>query len=371
MSRVAHRFPVNSRIMAKLNYAVPLPQSSHSEVLEWRFPGRHKQLVLTGKSRAAWHTSFVIPQLNLLLDAGLCVNKLRPKHIFLTHGHSDHTLLTPAFIKRDDPPDIFCPVEMAKALDDFLTAKTILNAGGLRTAEDDGDLSIADLEEDERDEQDERDQLRPSAPPGNNINKDNINENENNNNNKGYRWPHGTHELHSVRPGDVVPLRRTVDFTAEVFACDHNVPCVGYLFRFNSRKLKPEYTGLKGLELKKLRESGVEITASHSTPAFAFLGDTTTATLAAEPQWLRDEIPVVITECSFLWEEHRAQAAKTKHTIWADLEKVIRKWPKTTFVLTHFSLRYTDSDVRRFFAEMQDPPSNIVVWVDGDPEEGQ
>lgn len=349
------------RTMTKVNYATPLPQSSHSEVLEWRFPGRYKQFVLTGKSRAAWHTSFVIPQLNPLLDAGLCVNKLRPKHIFLTHGHSDHTLLTPAFIKRDDPPDIFCPVEMAKALDDFLAAKTILNAGGLRKAEESDDPSASDLEEDEDDDLEAQDNAEPSALASNETK---------NGTKKAYRWPHGTHELHSVRPGDVVPLRRTVDFTAEVFACDHNVPCVGYLFRMNSRKLKAGYAGLKGPELKSLRESGVDITASHSTPAFAFLGDTTAATLAAEPQWLRDGIPVVITECSFLREEHRAQAAKTKHTIWADLEKVVRKWPKTTFVLTHFSLRYSDDDVRRFFAELQDPPTNIVVWIDGDPEQG-
>lgn len=346
--------------MTKLNYAVPLPQSSHSEVLEWRFPGRYKQFVLTGKSRAAWHTSFVIPQLNLLLDAGLCVNKLRPKHIFLTHGHSDHTLLTPAFIKRDDPPDIYCPVEMAKALDNFLAAKTILNAGGLRTAEDSSDLPISDSEDDDDDPQ-------PSmSTPDSNSNHNIVNRD---NKSRPRGWPHGTHELHSVRPGDVVPLRRTVDFTAEVFACDHNVPCVGYVFHFNTRKLRPEYAGLKGPELKALRESGVDITAAHATPAFAFLGDTTAAVLAATPPWLRDGIPVVITECSFLYEEHRAQAAKTKHTIWADLEKVIRRWPKTTFVLTHFSLRYTDDDIRRFFAEVQDPPSNMVVWVDGYPEE--
>ena len=69
--------------------------------------------------------------------------------------------------------------------------------------------------------------------------------------------------------------------------------------------------------------------------------------------------------CSFLREEHRAQAVKTKHTIWADLEPVVRRWPGTTFVITHFSMRYKDGEVRKFFAEMADPPGNIVVWVDG------
>lgn len=334
--------------MTTLNFATPLSQSTHSEILEWRFPGRYKQYVLTGKSRAAWHTSFVIPQLNLLLDAGMIINRLRPKHIFLTHGHSDHTLLTPAFIKRDDPPDIFCPAEMKDALNDFLRAKTVLNKGGLVKA-DEPDLAngLTSVDEDEEFDAVEEGSVQATTHKR--------------------HWLQ-THETHGIRAGDTVPLRRTVDFTAEAFQCDHQVPCLGYVFKVNSQKLKQEYVGRKGVELKQLRESGVAITAPHSTPVFAFLGDTTAATLASEPQWLKDGIPVVITECSFLYEEHRQQSTKTKHTIWQDLEDVIRKWPKTTFVLTHFSLRYSDEAIRQFFAEMPDPPSNIVVWIDGYPE---
>lgn len=361
---------IASSEMEKLNFATPLPQSTHSEVLEWQFPGKHKQFVLTGKSRAAWHTSFIVPQLNLLLDAGLCVNHQRPKHIFLTHGHSDHTLLTPAFIKRSDPPDIYCPVEVVKILDDFLVAKTILNLGGVVTAADGVDATDAAtvVEDDEFDATD-------SQPPEPSTSTSTSTDTSTSTNGAAAAAPPKeerswlqTHHIHGVRPGDTVPLRRTVDFTAEAFACDHTVPCVGYVFKVQKQKLKQQYLGLAGVELKKLREQGVAITAPQSTPVFAFLGDTTAATLAAEPPWLRDGIPVVITECSFLWEEHRDQAVKTKHTIWADLEPVVRRWPRTTFVLTHFSLRYNDDDIRRFFAELRDPPSNIVIWIDGNPD---
>ncbi len=307
--------------MAGLTFATPLPQSSRSEVLEWAFPKPFQHYVLTGKSRAAWHTSFLIPALNLCLDAGLCVNAQRPKHIFLTHGHSDHTLLTPAFVKRSDPPDIVCPVEMTSALDAYIFAKSVLNQGGVLTPEE------AEQE--------------------------------------GFRQTHATY---GVRAGDVVPLRRLKNISATAFACDHTVPCLGYVFSMTTQKLKQEYTSLSGQELKGLREQGVEITAPLSTPIFAFLGDTSAKTLADGPEWLRQGIPVVITECSFLYEEHRAQAELTKHTIWADLEPVIRKWPQTKFVLTHFSLRYTDEDVRKCFAELVNPPANMVIWVDGLPE---
>ncbi|KAK0711405.1 beta-lactamase-like protein [Lasiosphaeris hirsuta] len=288
-------------------FATPLPQSTRSEILEWRFPKPYHNYVLTGRSRAAWHTSFVIPHLDLLLDAGLFVNKLRPKHIFLTHGHSDHTLVGPAFGKTDDPPDVYCPAEMADAFINFCSARTLLNNGGLMT-----------------------------------------------------------HTTHGLVAGAVVPLRRLKNITAEAFACDHTVPCLGYVFSQTTQKLKPEYTSLSGAELKALRETqGVAITAAVTTPIFAFLGDTTTATLAARPAWLAAGIPVVITECSFLYEEHRVQAVKTKHTIWGDLEVVVRQWPRTMFVLTHFSMRYSGDEIKDFFKQLVDPPVNILVWADG------
>lgn len=327
------------------SFATPLPQSTRSEVLEWRFPKPYHQYVLTGRSRAAWHTSFVIPQLNLLLDAGLCVNRLRPKHIFLTHGHNDHVLLSPAFVKREDPPDIYCPAGMKRVFNDFILANTMLNLGGLigvEEAEEQGlDIGEGDPKEDEND-------------PGRTASEAAF---------------LNTHHTHAVRDGDVVPLRRLKGISATVFDCDHTVPCVGYVFTSTTHRLKPAYANTPGAELKALRQSGVQLTSPHTVPVFAFLGDTTAKTLADEPSWLRDGIPVVITECSFLHEEHRAQATKTKHTLWSDLEKVVRRWPRTTFVLMHFSMRYSDREVTAFFRDLPDCPPNIVVWADPESED--
>ncbi|KAK7218282.1 hypothetical protein V2G26_006285 [Clonostachys chloroleuca] len=325
----------------KASFATPLPQSTRSDVLEWRFPKPFNQYVLTGRSRAAWHTSFVIPQLNLLLDAGLVVNRHRPKHVFLTHGHSDHTLLSPAFVKREDPPDIFCPAGMKRVFNDFILSNTMLNLGGLIQTEDAEEYGMEM-----------------------NGHTSNVCEPDDRERTPGEAAYLNTHHTHGVRHGDVVPLRRLKGITATVFDCDHSVPCVGYVFNTTTNRLKPEYASVEGPELKKLRLSGVEITEPHTTPMFAFLGDTTAETLASEPEWLRNGIPVVITECSFLLEEHREQAIKTKHTYWPDLEKVIRKWPKTTFVLTHFSLRYSEKTITAFFADLPDCPENIVVWAD-------
>lgn len=322
------------------SFATPLPQSPRSEVLEWRFPKPYHQYVLTGRSRAAWHTSFVIPQLNLLLDAGLVVNNARPKHIFLTHGHSDHTLLTPAFVKRDDPPDIYCPEEVKGVLNDYILAKSILNKGGL--------LGVDDAEK------------QGYMKAGEEI----VSVNDDGKRSSAELAWLNTHATYGLKDGDVVDLKKAKNITATAFNCDHTVPCLGYVFSTTSHRLRLEYKSLPGPELKALREAGTELTAPHVTPIFAFLGDTTAATLAAGPAWLEQGIPVVITECSFLWEEHDAQAVKTKHTTWKDLEPVVRRYPRTTFVLTHFSMRYSDGEIAAFFKEMLDPPANIVVWAD-------
>ncbi|KAK4146110.1 beta-lactamase-like protein [Dichotomopilus funicola] len=379
-------------------FATPLPQSPRSPILEWSFPRPFHQLTLTGRSRAAWHTSFVIPQLNLLLDAGLIVNNQRPKQIFLTHGHSDHTLLAPAFVKKSDPPDVFCPAEMAGALDRFVEAKTMLSEGGgvwpppvdgspyLRKKgggsgegkedgserprkEDSGEVGqretlIAGTRGNGDQEEDEDEYGDGDGPP------------PTSNDPTDPRHPLlRTHHTHPLRPGDTVVLPRlpaSHPYTATAFACDHTVPCLGYLFCAVTNKLKPEYQGLSGPELRALkqksRESGegeLRLSTPVPTPVFAFLGDTTASTLASDPVWLAEGVKVVITECSFLYaEEHREQAERTRHTLWADLEPVIRRWPKTIFVLTHFSLRYSDKDIRAFFRS-RDVPDNVVVWIDG------
>ncbi|KAK4186841.1 nuclear ribonuclease Z [Podospora australis] len=305
-----------------LYFATPLPQSPRSEILEWTFPPPYQHLTLTGRSRAAWHTSFVIPSLSLLLDCGLVVNNLRPRHVFITHGHNDHCLLAPAFLKGpgpETPPEIYCPKPIAEALETFCQGSIQLNKFLPPVAAD--------------------------APRG-----------------------HGRYLLRGVEAGEGWELKTKDKWTVEAFDCDHSLPCLGYLFSVTNLKLKPEFAGLKGPEIKALRQKGVEITAPVTTPVFAFLGDTTIKTLQDEPDWLKNGVKVVITECSFLYEKHRDQAVKTKHTIWKDLEPVIRKWKETTFVLIHFSMRYSEKEIIKFFRDMENPPQNMVIWTDGEPD---
>lgn len=345
--------------MSKVTFASAVPPAPDSAVLCWRFPRPYQQQTLTGRSRAAWHTSFVVPELNLLLDAGLVVDRSRPKHVFLTHGHSDHTLLAPAFVKRSDPPDVFCPEEIREILDEYVRAKVLLNKGGVDGGGG-GDVEEEEEEDGEGEGEGQEEEVNGGGKGGGDVNGEEGQVEE-----EDPRPPYlRTHKSYGLRPGDTVPLRRLkgpMEITATAFACAHSVPSLGYVFYAATPKLRPEYRGLPGPELRDLRVSGREITAPHRVPMFAFLGDGTAETLAGEPEWLRDGVKVVITECSFLYREHRAVAQRTKHTIWEDLEPVVRKWKDTTFVITHFSLRYTDDEVRQFFKRVEGC-ENVVVW---------
>ncbi|KAK4661665.1 uncharacterized protein QC763_706550 [Podospora pseudopauciseta] len=311
-------------------FPTPLPQSIRSDILTWRFPRPFHQLTLTGRSRAAWHTSFVIPELNLLLDAGLVVGAHRPKHVFLTHGHSDHCLLTPAFLRADPPhtpPLLYCPEEMARPLEQFLQGSQLLNKGFTGFGEGEGECRLGRL---------------------------------------------GRYTITTMKPGEETELRyvKGQRWKATAVRCDHTVASIGYVFSTTTSKLKPEYQGLKGEEIKRLRTEGVEITGEVEQPVFAFMGDTTAAVYEEGGEmdgFLKRGVRVVITECSFLREsrEHREQADKTKHTMWSDLERVVRRWPGVVWVVMHFSLRYEEGDVVKFFGEMEERPGNLVVWADG------
>ncbi|KAF3925973.1 hypothetical protein ABW20_dc0106973 [Dactylellina cionopaga] len=188
-----------------------------------------------------------------------------------------------------------------------------------------------------------------------------------------------THHIIPVGPSQTFSLKTHPTVSVSILPRNHTVPSVGFLFTQTSNRLKSQYRSLAGPELKSLRQQGAEITYKHLSPIMAFLGDGDHTSLLGDPEWLvgneekgSSPCPVVITECSFLYEAHRAQSEKTKHTLWSDLEPIVRRHSGTVWVLMHFSRRYSDEDIVKFFEELAEReegcPQNIVVWVDGGNE---
>lgn len=280
-------------------------------MLTWRLPKRSGGYTLCGYSRAAEATAFAIPELELALDAGRIVHNAYPRTILISHTHSDHVLRLPSLQSRRKQPRIVAPVEGIGLIDAFVTASQRLTY-----AEPNPDL------------------WEPLPK---------------------------RYSLCGVRSGDVVRWSKgKASFVAEVIACVHKVPCVGYRLSRIVRKLKPEFDGLPGTDIAAARRAGVEVSHDVQAPILTWLGDTTHAVFERHPEAL--DAPVVMVECSFLEPEHHEAAQRTFHMHWADLEPIVRANPDVCFILTHLSLRYRVDAIWDFF-DTHGLPDNAMLWL--------
>lgn len=287
----------------------------------WRIPGT--ELTLTGYSRANDKTFFHIPELRCSLDAGLCEGRLVDT-VFLTHTHHDHAKDLDYLATNPAGVDIYLPAEAVPYVESYLRASAELNHCAA---------------------------FDPALAKG--------------------------HRLHGVRREDEFTFGRW-GHQVRVVECEHKVPCVGYAFAKRSKALLPEFDELRrrlvaegrggefGHLMARTREDGVEIEEEIRRPLFAFLGDTHVNVFERNP-WLFD-YPVIITECTYLDDKQRERADRVGHTVWSQLRPVIEAHPRNLFVLTHFSLRHSDSEVLTFFRRQWEragtvPPGNVLLWV--------
>lgn len=267
-------------------------------------------LTLRGYSRAADATSFVIPELGWMFDAGVLVDSMRPDHIWVSHTHSDHVHMLTHVKSRRKPPDMYVPAHAPPLIDAYLWyAQQLTNS-----------------------------QL---FEPGDTLD-------------EAYR-------LHPLEPGQSFDLPRGREaLRVRVVRCDHTIPAIGCLLEIVRQKLKPELLGTPGEELGRLRREGIEIMEAHAQPILAYLYDTTPKVFAEHPEVLA--APYILTECTFFDAEHAEQAAKTGHTHWQALEPWVRDHPGTTFLLGHLSWRYTPEQLRDEF--VRHLPENAIAWVE-------
>lgn len=255
------------------------------------------------------------------LDCGFIPHPQRRSHLFLTHAHGDHSTSLPFVISRHCPPDIFLPEATVEACRSYLERHLDFRLHGQ--------------------------EIESFLP---------------------------TFALHGVTAGSKHRLSGKVhsDKIVEVFSVYHSVACVGYGFSQEKKRLKPEYQGLPGAKLGQLRKEGTVIDQNYESPMFAFMGDTTAqfyrehAELEKEGKENIFRFPLIITECTFLGdhEEDAQRAEQTKHTLWPELKPIVQAHPQVTFLLIHFSLRYSEVEVRAFFQKENLP--NVVAFVEQD-----
>jgi ribonuclease Z len=162
-------------------------------------------------------------------------------------------------------------------------------------------------------------------------------------------------------------------------ACHHKVTCLGYAFAEFRKRLIPELEQQKqemlaagkqaefGKMMASLRKEDQVLEEEYAHPLFVFMGDTH-ADIYADQDWLWD-YPYLLTECTYIDPDHLENADYRLHTHWEQLRPHVLAHPGTTFVLTHFSLRYSDAEVIAFFEAEREKYGfeNVLVWCSVEP----
>jgi len=304
------------RVISNIYDLLPIATNSNSSEKKPSYP----VLSLIGHSRSAEATYFQIPQLSTNIDMGFIDKKFmsqNPNTFLITHTHADHTFYLascqPAFVNRKHPNNLYVPKHSVEFVENFLHACQELNAG--KTLPKEGVQERKPL------------------------------------------------QVTGVSEGDEIEqLGGKENYIARVVKCDHSVVCNGYAIYEKKKKLKKEYSQLKGQEIAKLRkEKGeAEVCDTVLEPRIAIMGDTTYRVFEINPSLL--EFPVIVVECTFLEEGQEETALGAFHMHWNHLKPIVEKHPQTVFILTHFSLRYSDEFINDFFAKQG--LSNVVPFTD-------
>lgn len=174
---------------------------------------------IEGLSIAGHETCVILPSLNLAFDIGKCPQRaISQQFLFISHGHMDHIGGLPMYVAtrglyRMSPPTIIVPKVIVESVEKIFEAHRAMDQSELN------------------------------------------------------------HTLIGLDVGEEFYLRK--DLKVKAFKTYHVIPSQGYVVYSVKQKLKPEYVGLKGDEIKKLKFSGVEITNTTTSPEVAFTGDTT------------------------------------------------------------------------------------------------
>jgi ribonuclease Z len=251
---------------------------------------QHAGLTIEGYSRAAVQSYWRIPELKLGFDLGAQPWEfMNTPTWLLSHTHLDHVVALPVYVARRrmmkmEPPTLYVPASTVEDLERFLRIVQKLDRGRQICT------------------------------------------------------------LHGMNPEEEVSLSR--EYVLSAFATTHTIPSLGYVVWDRRFKLKEDYHGLPGHQIRDLRQSGVEVTREVRTPLVAYTGDTSPAGLDACPAVFQAKI--LITELSFIRASHRREKIhKHGHMHLDDFVERADRFENELIVLGHLSTRYTAREVQR------------------------
>ncbi|GMH21935.1 hypothetical protein Nepgr_023778 [Nepenthes gracilis] len=253
-----------------------------------------------GLSIGGQETCVIFPTLKLAFDIGRCPPRaVAQDFLFISHGHMDHIGGLPMYVATRGlfsmkPPTIIVPKAIKEHVEKLFEVHRAIDQSELK------------------------------------------------------------HNLIGLDVGEEFYIRK--DLKVRAFKTYHVIPSQGYVVYLIKQKLKQEYIGLSGSEIKDLRLSGVEITNIITSPEIAFTGDTTADFLVdlANADALRARI--LVMECTFIDDTMTVDHAREYgHTHLAEIVGNSQKFENKAILLIHFSARYQADEIKGAVSKMPAP----------------
>jgi len=249
-------------------------------------------LFIEGRSRAGHETWFRVRELNAAFDIGRCPDSLvATPHIFVTHAHLDHAVGIPFYAGQRQLHGmsggrVYVPADAADGMREILAIYERITGA-----------SFAEI------------------------------------------------EVIGLAPGDMVRLGRTHE--VRVHRATHRVAANAYEVIEVRHRLRDEFAGRDERAITELRRGGVAVTEEWRRSMLFYTGDTDRGILehsdAHNETLFKAE--VLMIECSFILPGHEERAAKYRHIHFDDIAAFASRFENETIVLTHFSRRYSRSEI--------------------------
>lgn len=243
-----------------------------------------------GISVGGVYTSLQVPELSLVLDAGVTLRAFcGTDQLFLSHGHIDHLgglfglLGVRGMMQKARPLRVYLPAEIKEDLEEALRATSRLQ-----------------------------------------------------------RYPLAVEAIALV-PGDTLAIDH--NWFVRAFRTHHPVPSLGYQFLRRVKKLREEHKHMSGAEIAAAKKAGAELFHDQEQMELCYATDTLIRVLDTNPSML--ESRVLILECTFY--DERKSLADSRAGCHIHLDELLaesERFRNQHLVLMHTSQIYSPAEAR-------------------------